>query len=180
LYRERVIGIFSAPEETVYSTRIAYLLWFATFFGMSGLHRLYLGKVGSGILYLVTWGLFGFGTIYDAVTLPDQVRDARIKARMRRAIDRRFSELDAPRRDAAPAKESLEHTILRVAKGEHGIASPAAVALEGKISVDEARSQLDKLVDKGIAEVRVRKNGTIVYAFPDFLDDAGEADLESF
>jgi hypothetical protein len=164
----------------LYSTRIAYLLWFATFFGMSGLHRLYLGKIGSGILYLVTWGLFGFGTIYDAVTLPEQVQEARIKAKMRNAIDRSFSQLDTPRRERPAARESLEHAILRVAKAHHGVASPAAIALEAKISVDESRSQLDKLVDKGIAEVRVRKNGTIVYAFPDFLDDEGASGLETF
>jgi hypothetical protein len=164
----------------VYSTRIAYLLWFATFFGMSGLHRLYLGKIGSGIIYLVTWGLFGFGTIYDAVTLPEQVREARIRARMRKAIDRRFYEIDGPARQPSQPRESLEHVILRVAKSEHGIATPAAIALEAKISVDESRSQLDKLVEKGIAEVRVRKNGTIVYAFPDFLDETGETGLESF
>ncbi|MFW6232063.1 MAG: hypothetical protein ACOC37_03310, partial [Spirochaetota bacterium] len=59
-------------------------------------------------------------------------------------------------------------------------ASPAQVALEGKLSTDDAREQLDKLVDKGIGEVRVRKSGSIAYVFPDFLDDTGAADLERF
>ncbi|MFP4115403.1 MAG: TM2 domain-containing protein [Spirochaetota bacterium] len=173
----------------MYSTRTAYLLWFASFFGFAGLHRLYMGKIGSGILYLVTWGLFGLGTIYDAVTMPDQVREARLKARIRRALDGRLDELDdlgyeggrRPRRVFQSSNpESPEHVILRVAKANHGIASPAQVALEGKISTDDAREQLDKLVDKGIGEVRVRKSGSIAYVFPDFLDDIGSADLERF
>ncbi|MFP4375898.1 MAG: NINE protein [Spirochaetales bacterium] len=167
----------------MYSTRIAYLLWFATFFGFSGLHRLYLGKTGSGILYLLTWGLFGLGTIYDAVTLPEQVREAKIKARMRRVIDDRLLAIEDDelgRRGRSHERESLEHVILRVAKQHHGIAAPAEVALEAKIPVDDARKQLDKLVEKGVAEVRVRKNGTIVYALPDFLDDTANSQLESF
>jgi hypothetical protein len=173
----------------VYSTRTAYLLWFASFFGVAGLHRLYLGKVGSGILYFLTWGLFGLGTIYDAITMPDQVREARLKARMRRALDDRLDEIDeigferpGRRERSLPTenRESPEHVILRVAKANHGIASPAQVALEGKISTDDAREQLDKLVDKGIGEVRVRKSGSLAYVFPDFLDDTGAADLERF
>ena len=167
----------------MYSTRIAYLLWFATFIGFAGLHRLYHGKIGSGILYLLTWGLFGIGTVYDLVTLPEQVRDAKIRSRMRRVIDDRLlaiedEELGRGRRPQE--RESLEYVILRVAKQHHGIAAPAEVALEAKLPVDDARKQLDKLVEKGVAEVRVRKNGSIVYALPDFLDETADSQLESF
>ncbi len=172
----------------MYSTRLAYLLWLPSLFGVAGLHRFYLGKIGTGLLFLLTAGLFGFGTIYDAITLPDQVREARLKARMRRAIDGRLDEIDdmgfGTGRSASSLprekSESPEHVILRVAKANHGIASAAQVALEGKISTDEAREQLDALVNKGIAEVRVRTSGTLAYVFPDFLDDTGSADLERF
>ena len=170
----------------MYSTRTAYLLWLASFFGLAGLHRLYLGKIGSGVLYMLTWGLGGLGTIYDGITMPDQVREAKLKARMRRAIDSRLDDLEeieyTGSHGARPQRgsESPEHVILSIAKNNHGIANPAQVALEGNISTDEAREQLDKLVDKGIGEVRVRKSGSLAYVFPDFLDDVGAADLERF
>ncbi len=44
-----------------------------TFLGFFGIHRMYLGKWLSGILYLLTAGLVGIGVIYDFWTLHDQV-----------------------------------------------------------------------------------------------------------
>ena len=35
------------------------------FFGALGIHRFYVGKVGTGLLYLFTAGLAGFGAIID-------------------------------------------------------------------------------------------------------------------
>jgi len=45
------------------SKGIAYLLWF--FLGVFSAHRFYLGKIGTGILYLLTGQLFGIGWIID-------------------------------------------------------------------------------------------------------------------
>lgn len=46
-----------------------------TFLGVFGVHRFYLGKWGTGILYLLTLGLFGIGLIYDFWTLNSQVSE---------------------------------------------------------------------------------------------------------
>jgi len=53
------------------SKLVAYILWF--FLGFLSLHRFYLGKVGSGILYLVTFQLFGIGWLIDAFLLSGMV-----------------------------------------------------------------------------------------------------------
>ena len=66
------------------STLLAYILWF--FLGLFGVHRMYLGRVGSGIAMLVlhglswlTWyiliGFVGFGILglwwlIDALLIP--------------------------------------------------------------------------------------------------------------
>jgi TM2 domain-containing membrane protein YozV len=53
---------------------IAWLL--LTFLGLFGIHRFYLGKVGTGILWLLTGGLLGIGLLYDFLTLNEQVDEA--------------------------------------------------------------------------------------------------------
>ena len=50
---------------------IAWIL--LTFLGLFGVHRMYMEKWLTGILYLVTGGLFGIGYIYDYWTLNEQL-----------------------------------------------------------------------------------------------------------
>jgi TM2 domain-containing membrane protein YozV len=50
---------------------IAWLL--LTFLGLFGVHRMYMGKWLTGLVYLCTGGLFLLGYIYDFWTLNDQV-----------------------------------------------------------------------------------------------------------
>jgi predicted ArsR family transcriptional regulator len=42
------------------------------------------------------------------------------------------------------------------------------VAIEANITIEEAQRQLDNLAKKGIAQVRVRSSGVLVYFFPEF------------
>ncbi|HET8799915.1 MAG TPA: TM2 domain-containing protein [Marinobacter sp.] len=57
--------------EVSYS--IGWLL--LTFLGVFGLHRMYMGKWITGILYLLTGGLFLIGVLYDFWTLNEQISE---------------------------------------------------------------------------------------------------------
>ncbi len=46
-----------------------------TFLGFLGIHRFYMGKVFTGLLYLLTGGLFLIGVLYDFLTLNEQISD---------------------------------------------------------------------------------------------------------
>jgi TM2 domain-containing membrane protein YozV len=50
---------------------VAWIL--LTFLGFFGVHRMYMGKWITGIIYLLTAGLVGFGYLYDFWTLNDQI-----------------------------------------------------------------------------------------------------------
>jgi len=50
---------------------VAWLL--LIFLGVFGIHRFYMGKIWTGVLYLLTGGLFGIGVIYDICTLNTQI-----------------------------------------------------------------------------------------------------------
>lgn len=54
---------------------LAWILLVIPFFGLIGLHRFYLGKIVTGIIWLLTGGLFGLGWLYDLWTLNDQISE---------------------------------------------------------------------------------------------------------
>ena len=44
---------------------IAYLLWFLCVLGVCGAHRFYVGEIGWGVVYLLTFGFCGIGQFID-------------------------------------------------------------------------------------------------------------------
>ena len=54
-----------------FSYNVAWIL--LSFLGVFGIHRFYMGKWISGVIYLLTGGLFLIGYIYDFWTLNDQL-----------------------------------------------------------------------------------------------------------
>jgi hypothetical protein len=156
-----------------YNVTIAYILWLCSGCGALGFHRFYLGKVGTGILWMFSGGLFGIGCLYDAVTLPRQVQEANVRyaveARVRGELGYAYG--DSPGRSAEARKEDPEKTILRVARANGGFVAPGEAALEGDMSVDEARKLLERMAAKGNAEMRIRSSGVVVYFFPEFAKE---------
>ena len=45
------------------------LALFCFFLGALGVHRFMVGKTGTGILYLFTFGLLGFGVLVDFIMI---------------------------------------------------------------------------------------------------------------
>ncbi len=57
-----------------YDYNVSWIL--LTFLGIFGIHRFYLGKWISGLVYLLTGGLFLVGVLYDYWTLNGQISDS--------------------------------------------------------------------------------------------------------
>ncbi len=64
--------IIERPERSIPT---AYVLWLFGFIGLAGIHRFYVGRPISGIIWLLTGGLFFIGQIVDLVMMPRMVDD---------------------------------------------------------------------------------------------------------
>jgi TM2 domain-containing membrane protein YozV len=68
----------------------AYLLWLPCLVGVCGIHRFYLGRPGTGLLWLFTFGLLGIGQLVDLFLIPGMVEeeneDERLEAALVRAL----------------------------------------------------------------------------------------------
>lgn len=144
----------------MYQVWIAYLLWLVGGFGCLGLHRFYLRKFPTGILWICTGGMAFLGSLYDLVTLPRQVDDANLR-------------LGAPAGGTSEVvirreKEPLERAVLRTAEAHQGRVTPVQVAAGSDWTVDQAQKALDDLVKRRMCELRVLKSGAMVYHFAEF------------
>ena len=71
--------LVSQSGEGSYREGLGYALWCLAFVGLAGIHRIYLGRYGTGILYLLTFGLFGIGQFIDLFRMKSLVQEANIR-----------------------------------------------------------------------------------------------------
>jgi tetratricopeptide (TPR) repeat protein len=61
----------------------AYLLWLISIFGWLGFQHFYLGKIFKGIIWILTGGVFGIGSLIDLFTLGGQVENYNTKKELK-------------------------------------------------------------------------------------------------
>ncbi|MEO1230705.1 MAG: TM2 domain-containing protein [Myxococcota bacterium] len=154
------------------STGVSYILLALSVFGFAGLHRFYLGRPVSGLLYLLTWGFFGVGTFVDIFTLPRLVEEENMRLGFRSLPPGFMGSVQAlpPPRSAPPAPSlpppTTEQSILRLAGQNEGRVTVAMVAMDTGLSLRRAQRELDALVKSGFAEKDVSTEGASLYVFP--------------
>ena len=58
-----------APQQPVQEPGLGIELLLCFFLGGFGVHKFYRKKIGMGLLYLITGGLFGIGWLVDTIVL---------------------------------------------------------------------------------------------------------------
>lgn len=147
---------------------VAYLLWAGCFLGMAGLQRIYLGKYGTGFLYLFTWGLFGVGQLIDLFTIPTMVDDANNRV----LVHQMAGVLPAGGAPALPGKriprntEEFQVALVQAAEQNGGKLTVAeAVAATGR-GFKEVERQLNQMAVSGYIEPDSDDAGSLFYRFP--------------
>jgi len=154
-------------DDDEYSPGVAFGLWLACLFGLCGVHRFYLRKPGTGVLWLLTFGLLGIGQLVDLIRLRDMVEDENILAegRKTRALQRAERKALPPARVSA---EDLRQTLLKAAAARGGALSVTQGVLACGKSFEEVEAALDEMAKKGYAEIDNDPNsGVVIYKFGD-------------
>jgi hypothetical protein len=143
---------------------IAYLLLFLT--GIWGGHHFYLGRPGKGLLYLFTAGLAGFGWIYDLFTLDRQVDDANMRICYRNGFPphRIIVTHEGTARSSGMAGLSAEKQILMLSS-RNPVLTVREIVAGTNLDVEEAEATLAKLAERGLARLKVDREGRVSYDF---------------
>ena len=152
-----------------YREGVAYGLWCASFFALAGLHRIYLGKYGTGIIWLLTFGLGGIGQFIDLFTMKKLVRDANIREgylpHPRWAGELSRLAQPAGALPAAPEKP-LKHLLLDAAIERAGELSVTEGVAATGASFEAVEKTLNELLETGYVDIDNRPgSGVIIYRF---------------
>ena len=116
-------------------------------------------------LHLVGGWIIPVGIVFGVLPMVGGLRRAIRDAEDRR--QRKFEALEGRQTLEIDKKNSLEKTILRIARERQGVVTPARVVIESDAKLEDAEKALQDLSARGYAEMRVKDNGTIDYVFHD-------------
>lgn len=142
------------------NTGTTYLLWLAGWFGFSGLHRFYLGKPVSGVLYLLTWGFFGIGQLIDLFRIQDMVA---AKNAQHRALHEPLENSQSLPRTMMSSATRLDVQLLRVCQNFQGATISECVIETGE-SPSAVKETIHHLCREGLLLVDNREgDGAVIY-----------------
>lgn len=169
---------------------VTYLLAILNFITpFAGIHRFYLGRPISGLLYFLTWGFFGLGTLIDLFLIPGMVEEENRKrlppgdlhlhfhgrlpdgrlAPQPMAQPRSIPPPQPARALPAPPRPSkpmdIEQRILQIAKDNGGSITVAMIALKTELSLKDAKNKLERLRKDGFCNVDLSEEGAKLYVF---------------
>lgn len=162
----------SEPADTdgMYKESIGYGLWCLFLFGLGGVHRIYLGKYGTGILWLLTWGLFGIGQFVDLFRMKGLVREANIREGYlpHPRLARRLGSQQPHQQPPALPQQNIQQVMLKAAQANGGALTVTQGVVATGLTFEQVEEVLREMVAKGYVDVDNAPNsGVVVYRFPE-------------
>jgi TM2 domain-containing membrane protein YozV len=157
-----------------------YLFWCLCFLGICGGQRFYTGSIGSGLLYLFTFGVFGIGQVIDLFLIPDMVSRRNVYLRglhssntpnVNQSVTLNIGDipqLQPPQvlSPSVPSTINPMQKLLKAAKEHGGQLSIAQAAMYTDLEPEEVKKLLEDAQRAGYAEIsNDSKTGAIRYQF---------------
>lgn len=151
---------------------ITWLLWALSWAGLGGLHRFYLGRPVSGVLYLCTYNFLGLGLVFDLFHLNDMVDATNL--RLQGQLGPGTS--SAGQLPPARTKEQFMQDLLRAAQQHGGMLTVTQGVLATGRTFAEVEAQLQDMLKSNFVSIDVHSTtGMVVYRFLE-LEDCGPPD----
>lgn len=157
------------PEKSLNKTSSAYIFWLGCLFQLHGLHRIYNGKIGTGLLWMCTLGLFGVGQLIDLFLIPNMVDDYNTKLKARMGISAVGVPLWQPivaTSLAQPTREQLMVKLLKAAEVRGGKVSVTQAVMDTGASFVEVEAILKEMLKNGYIGIdNDPDTGVVIYHF---------------
>ena len=147
----------------------AYILWLGGFLSLNGLHRLYNGKIATGLLWLGTFGLFGVGQLVDLFLIPNMVEDYNTKMKIKMGVSANGVPLNpsvVATSVIKPSKQQLMVLLLKAAEVRNGTLSVTQGVMDTGASFSEVEAVLKEMLKSGYVKIDNHPvTGVVVYEF---------------
>ena len=165
---QQAAGLPAPPSEGMYRDSIGYALWCLFLVGLGGVHRIYMGKYGTGILWLLTWGLFGIGQFIDLFRMRSLARDANIREGYL-PHPRQAQRIPTPAAPTPlPPRQTVQQSLLRAAQQNGGALTVTQGVVATGMTFEQVEESLREMVAKGYVDVdNAPDSGVVVYRFPE-------------
>ena len=137
---------------------VSYLLWCLSLVGICGVQRIYNRRPVSGVLYLLTFGLLGIGTLVDLFLIPGLVGHANAPTLLEQARQQ-------------GQHEPLDRQLLKLARssGAEGFSlNDALLAIQPPelAQLEQVRRVLDQMQHDDLLLMASDARGRLVYREP--------------
>lgn len=151
---------------------LSYLLWGLGFLGLCGLHRFYLGKPISGLIWFFTFGLFFIGQLVDLFLITDMIKDRNKSLTGTDNISNETTSINQKTSifskffSSKESKKPSLHKLLKAASENENVLSVGQAIMATGLSPDEVQDLLSEALRQGIADIdNEPETGAVRYYF---------------
>ena len=154
------------------SIGLSYLFWAAGLLGLSGCHRIYNGKIVTGLVWFFTLGLFGVGQFIDLLLIPSMVEEHNAKVRTKLGISSQGAPLYqsngaiAVKTHARQTRQQLMVALLKAASTKGGKLSVTQGVMATGSSFIEVEETMKEMLKTGYVSIdNSPDTGIVIYDF---------------